>query len=381
MCFLAITDLTLLQAMHAGPMTLTWSELQPLRPVATGAHEAHYVAPPHKVATRLAGRLAIPNQRVALWGPVGSGKSTELRAAARHLAPAVLPVTISLDVELDLRRVPPEWEIFQALGRALVEAAAVAGIEPSAPLAKRLESAQIAGPVGAFGTTLAGPELIRELLSEISRVCPSALLVDGLEKPTSAIAHECLRFLRELGPTASLLVVLSPALVTGPEAYEVLENLEFRQIALWPAPVDAALGESAVQGREFLKEIAVRRLGAQARESLDGLLDDAAVESGGMPRTFLQLLRDAHTAASLAGRDLPNPTDLAESVRDHRWSLRRLLRDGDLDAMRDSLGSSGIEVPIERRTRLLAHGLMLEYEVPDRSEPVVYPHPLLRLDG
>ena len=46
-----------------------------------------------------------------------------------------------------------------------------------------------------------------------------------------------------------------------------------------------------------------------------------------------------------------------------------------------AFGTSGVEVPLERRTRLLAHGLLLEYDHPDRLEPVVFPHPLLGLEG
>jgi len=362
-------------------MSLAWSRLEPLRPALDGADWDQYAEPPHHTGAKLAKRLTLQNERIALWGPAGSGKSTELRAAARFLQPSALSVVIALDVELDLRQGPQEWELHRVIGWAIVTAASDAGLVLSPPLATRLQQAGVIRHQGARSPALASRDLTRELLVELGRRQPIVLLVDGLEKPTPAIARETLRQLGHPAPGVGVLVVLSPAQVTGPEAYEVLEDLGFRETALRPVVVDPTFGDTATEGRKFLKTIALRRLGASLDDALEALMDAAAVASGGVPRTFLQLLRDAHTAAALAGRKVPKDGDLAEAVGDHRSTLRRLLRDGDLEALEKGRGTSGIEVPVERRTRLLAHGLMLEYDLPGASDPVVFPHPLLEMGG
>jgi hypothetical protein len=48
---------------------------------------------------------------------------------------------------------------------------------------------------------------------------------------------------------------------------------------------------------------------------------------------------------------------------------------GDIDQLRAADGTTGVEIPEERRLRLLMHGLLLEYRV--QQGVVVHPAPLL----
>lgn len=361
-------------------MTVDWSRLCPLVP-AGGDGENAYVQPPHRTADLLASLVGERGRRVALWGPVGSGKSTELGHAMTRMRARVLVSLVPLDTALDLRRAPTEWELHAALVEGLLLAVDVARLTLSPPMLTRLRRFGYGGGATTAGASLPGPDLTRELLVELQRTRPVALLLDGLEKCPPVVAREVLR--EVMGFTdigASLVAVVSPALITGPEAYEVVTDLAFREVALRAVPVSARHGEAGRTGREFLTTIAHLRVDiGDRRPDVASLFERAAELSGGIPRIFLQLLRDAATSASFAARPLPDETDLALAVRDHRLTMRRLLRDGDIEVLEAHAGTAGEEIPVERRARLLAHGLLLEYLLPDQLDPVVEPHPLLGL--
>ncbi len=124
-------------------MSIAWSALEPLRPAVDDGGWDRYVDPPHQLGKKLAKRLELGGQRIALWGPVGSGKSTELRAAARLASSELLTVLIPLDVDLDLRHVPESWELSKALSSATVKAAEAADISLSHTLTQRLMAADV----------------------------------------------------------------------------------------------------------------------------------------------------------------------------------------------------------------------------------------------
>jgi len=361
----------------AAQVTRPWIRLDPLRPLDLEVDGALYVDPPHGIAKRLTRFLEHPGEHVVLWGAVGSGKSTELRVAARLLSTATLAALMALDLELDLSSEPQAWEIQASLCRALVRAAERQEVPISQPLGDRLAKAGLIERPRTQVSTQASRELTGDLMSELCSHRPVTLLVDGLEKATPARAMSITRSLVETARGTSLAVVLSPALLTGPDAYEVLQNLNLRSMALRPAVVDPRHGAQAEEGQAWLREMARRRLGPHALP--ESILGEAARSSGGVPRTFLQLLRDAYTSAEFADRDTPEGSDLLQARREHRASLRRLLAPGDLDCLKSALGTSGVEIPVEARVRLLAQGLLLEYEVAGASDPIVEPHPLLDL--
>jgi hypothetical protein len=87
----------------------------------------------------------------------------------------------------------------------------------------------------------------------------------------------------------------------------------------------------------------------------------ALLTSGGLPRTFLQLVADAGTYAR-AKRDAawPDDSDLQDAVADQEGSFRRALLPGDTQAILAAAGTDGRELELERKVRLLAQGILLE---------------------
>jgi hypothetical protein len=233
-----------------------------------------------------------------------------------------------------------------------------------------------------MGTKPRGPRLpaavlLRETLREMraaSSEKPAALFCDGLESYPADQVHEVLDALLSFRAEAMLVVVVPTALVYGPTSYDVLST--FKLFPVRPVPVRDEAAVSGKEGREFLREVVARQVGALPRlPELDMVLDGAAEASGGIPRTFLQIVRDIATQAHLGGRRWPTLDDLRHAVNDHAENLRRLLVKGDLDAIRAADGTDGVEVDAERRVRLLTQGLLLEYKIGDRV--VVHPAPLL----
>jgi hypothetical protein len=121
------------------------------------------------------------------------------------------------------------------------------------------------------------------------------------------------------------------------------------------------VNDPAAHGREFLYELFVRRVGNDGVEEHAAIIDEAAQLSGGMPRTFLQLLADAASYARLSrSTDWPTHEHLASAVLDQQDSFLRLLLPGDTDAIRAAIGTDGREMEIARKVRLMAHGMLLE---------------------
>ena len=68
---------------------------------------------------------------------------------------------------------------------------------------------------------------------------------------------------------------------------------------------------------------------------------------------------------------------LADALTDQRESLRRLLTPGDAAAISRVVGTDGRELDLERRVRLLSHGILLERAGSDG--PLLEAHPLVPL--
>ena len=104
---------------------------------------------------------------------------------------------------------------------------------------------------------------------------------------------------------------------------------------------------------------------------------DAAFLSGGLPRVFLQLLADAATYALMNnGGEWPEKSNLDDAITDHQEGMRRGLLPGDLQLIRAAEGTQGLELPVDAKVRLLAHGLLLERQT--LRGVLLQPHPLLR---
>lgn len=325
-----------------------WSQLAPHRPLLPGA--AEYAQRPKGSGDDLAAAVRAGWRRIAVVGPMGVGKSTELAAAEESLSADRLVFRIGIDRTFDMRRI-------QA-GQVFVHV-----------LAKFLETRP--NPEGERGFApefMAGDqrELRRDLARKALRAAGNAtLLVDGLEKADEASARAVAEELFALGDDADIVLVVPASLAYGPGAAILGEDVRLfpvRPVLVWGLPA-----EDAQRGRIFLRDLALRHLGRPSSEpSLDRLLKRASVAGGGVPRVMLQLLRDARRHAVVAGRSRPSEDDLIQAERDHGEQLRRSLLPGDVDALIKAEGTDGTEVPLDRKLRFLLQGHLLEYERGDR---------------
>jgi hypothetical protein len=287
---------------------------------------------------------------------MGVGKSTELAAAQQHLAGSRSRISrIAVDHTLDMRRV-------QA-GAVCAHILAVLGVPHSDGA---LWEANLAGETREVRRDLARKEL--------RAAGTAALFVDGLEKADEATARAVADELFGLGDDADIVLVVPASLAYGPGTVILDEDVRLffvRPVRVW-SPAGAPVDNEAIRGRLFLREVALRHLG---RESLAPygpdqvilrFVDQASIASGGVPRVVLQLLREVHRHATIAGRSWLEPDNLQQAIRDHGEQLRRSLLPGDVDALIKAEGQDGTEVPIERKLRFLLQGHLLEYKVVDR---------------
>jgi hypothetical protein len=319
---------------------------------------------------------------IAVTGPVGSGKSTEIATAAKALQPDRVACLVLLDRLTDMRSCDEREVYLYTAARLARLAIGVLHIELDSGILQGLSYFGFEGP-DFTGPALTQPgnserDLLIALIREVARKSQQGrvtLLVDGLEKSPEPVARSALMAFSSIKQDADLVVVVPPALVTGPDSHDVLA--EYRIFAIRPVPVVDELGAPWKESRAFLGAILQRRLGFGSSDvdPLEWLIDGAAEASGGIPRTFLLLLQDCAGYAALGGRAVPNESDLAIAVQDHRDSMARLLRDGDVAVLYAAHGTNGLEVPLERKVRFLTQGLLLEYEI--GSEVHVFVHPLL----
>jgi hypothetical protein len=357
-------------------MTTDWENLAPNRPL--GRDDPAYVSRPWGGGDRLAVRIRSGLAPIAVVGTFGSGRSTELHRAHAALAPDVVAISLAVERFCDPSDLSPT-SLWFGLARELVEHAAGPDheIQPSHGIIQDIRASDPQLPRGT-GKKRAPLELARMALREIESALGRgrvALLIDGLERAAPDQARSAVRSLLELRDAAHLVMVVAPTLANGPESHDLLSQV--RVFSLPTIPVREEPGVPWEEGRRFLVAIALRRLQvATAPAGLEPQLWRAAVMSGGVPKTFLQLLADAGGYASAEGRDLPSAEDLSGAIRDHTDGLRRVLVEGDLDALAEADGTTGLEVPADRRVRFLSHRLLLEVE---RGEGlVVHPHPLLQ---
>jgi hypothetical protein len=353
---------------------MDWKVLAPHKPLSGG--DPLHVPRPMGDGHRLASMVRAGLGPFAVAGPVGSGKSTEIANAALELTGDFFAVDIALDQATNMRELSAA-SLLWALGSTLFEMISERrNLELELP--DNVRSLLTEARTGARGAPGPYSDAVVAAVREMRRKSSTlqiALLVDGLEKCPEEQARMAVRTLLSLKDEVELAFVVPPSLVIGPENVELLSEL--RVFPIRPVPVLEERGARWKEGRQFLADIFSRRMGKDVRtEALAPLLETAAISSGGLPRTFLQLMRDAGGYAAVANREFPTRDDLDNAMRDQADSLRRLLRDGDMRAMQEADGSDGLEIAIDRRIRLLTHGLLLENEVDDKV--IVRMHPLLR---
>ena len=354
--------------------TLPWSVLSDPSPLPPG--DRRYVRRPWGSGDRLA-RLVISGlSPIAVTGPSGSGKSTEIHRAALALAEAGLhPFLLHIDSLLSMDDPSPDLVVYVVAEAMLAKV--VADNLDAVP------SRQLVADVAASDPRLArGPGLRRDpadlLIQVNTEVCRIlgvprvALLIDGLDRAPIAVARAAVQGFLRVRDTLPIIVVVDPELTNGPASRDLLQR--YRVFALPAIPVDPGT-PAAEAGQEFLWSLLGARLGADVPLEVAPLVRRAAERSGGVVRTFMSLLADAAGYAAIEEQEGPTPAALDEAIRDRADNIRRLLRDGDLDALGGSAGTDGLEVDVDRRVRFLSAGLLLEY--PAGEDTIVQPHPML----
>jgi hypothetical protein len=323
-------------------------------------------------------------------GPVGVGKSTELAFAAQALKDSRIACLVPLDRYANMRTLTTEQALLRIAGRLASIAVKALRLKLTPELLDELDlkgvlDAGVAPKVTSIFSQRSAEDYATLVIREVARRSTQGritLLIDGLEKTPPEAARRVFDALEELPPEVELVVVVPWHAAYGPGAETVIAPGE-KLVVIPPVEVD---GLEGVAGLKFLRDVATSRLQlddttlAKARPSFlapGGELDTCARFSGGVPRSFLQLLADAASYARITdGEDWPSSANVAQAVADQRESFRRLLTPGDDLALQLVDGKDGRDMALEQKLRLLSHGVLLErYE---NGKSVMRPHPIVK---
>jgi hypothetical protein len=362
--------------------TIDWRALRPHVPLSPG--DTQYVERSGSVGDEIAQWILADRSPLLVGGPAGVGKSTELARAAKLLQPHRVACLVQLDRFESMRRLTPDrmrMRIAEMLGYLALQAL---HLQLSPGLASALEraNAQLRGENVTHELTPTA--LLDVAVAEIQRLSKRArvtLLIDGLEKvPQGSESLDLFEALASIRDEVELVVVIPWHATFGPQAETVVRAGE-RFVAVRALDVAGPTGDP---GRAFLRRVLAQRLHWNEEEEFDpnavvgaagpsldaararvaarrNLVNDAILWSGGLPRVFLQLLADAGSYAKLRRSDpWPIVEDLNDACADQVDSFRRLLLPGDVDGIRGAAGTNGSELDLERKVRLMAHGILLE---------------------
>jgi len=322
-----------------------WKSLSPARPLdpkETGPASL-YVDRAGGAANTLDLELeAGLDQPVGLFGPAGAGKSTELAALASRRQGSFL---VRLDRILPYSDATTVDGVLEAIA---AEVRRLAGVDSQQAIGKQ------------------GGDLLRAVLRmpRVKRNSSATVLIDGLEKASAGLAQRTILRLLDFRSEATFVVVVPIEVTVGPSAHVLSE---YRLIPIGPLPVVEALNPDWAAAWNQLFSLVGRRLGipdhriARADEDLVAAMRRAIVASGGLVRTYLQLLQTAALHATLRGASVPREEDVRRAEADQTAFLLRLLKEGDAAALRAAHGTSGLEVETSRKVRFLANALLLEY--------------------
>lgn len=356
--------------------TIDWKALKPHIPLSPGDPE--YVEHDGCAGDEIANWIRADRSPLLIGGPAGVGKSTELARAAVLLQPDRVACFVPLDRFENMRRLTVERMFLRIVQRVGYFAQKALLLRFSADLVSALDSVSVVLSSQPNATIEQEPRtLLKATLSEVGRLSKHGrvtLLIDGLEKvPQGPQSLDLFDGLGTLPDDVGLAVVIPWHAAFGPRAETVIRTGE-RFVAVRALDVQGLAGEP---GREFLRKMLAQRLGLERDlEHAEGLIVDEAIRwSGGNPRTFLQLMAGAGLYATRrSGEPWPRNEDMADARADHIESVGRLFMPGDEAAIRAVVGTSGRELDLERKVRLLAHGILLERLRDGR--PVLELHPL-----
>ncbi len=356
--------------MHRTP----WSILADTRPLSPG--DKRYVPRPWGGGERLAVLVENGLSPIAVTGPSGSGKTTELNHAARVLGDgAVFPLLLRIDALMSLADATPGVVLF-VVAEAMLDRviAQDPGLIPSKSVIEDIRSSDPRLPRGK-GMRRSPSDLLAVVHAEIQRMLGHhgqvALLLDGLDRVAAPVARAAVEGFLDVKDVLPIVVVVDPELATGPMSRSLLTRYRVFGLPALPVGDDA----SGHRGFEHLVGVLRARLHDAYTDEYRDIAHRAAEKSGGVVRTFCEILADAASYASIEGAPGPTVQSLSDAIRDRSDSLRRTLQDGDAEALALANGSDGLEVNLERRIRFLSQGLLLEYA--DGENSIVRPHPLL----
>jgi hypothetical protein len=254
------------------------------------------------------------------------------------LADSHVACLVALDTHADLRVLDAE-NLHRLLAESLLQTAA------DLPLSPALRT-QSSSPLA----------LVRDAVAEVARVAgkPVIFVVDGLEKlPRDSRLFEALT---EATVGASLVTVLPWHAAFAPDGEPIAESLP---LSLRAFDVEDEADAAAL--RELV-QVRLTAGGGDAATLPETLLELVVQQSGGLPRTLLQLLGESFVLARVGRGEgaAVELEDVVEACRAQSDSFRRRLQPGDLGAMRFVRQTDGREMVVERRVRLLTQGLLLE---------------------
>lgn len=370
-------------------MAVDWKSLRPHVPASWDAAGSGglpvYVARPESHS--LDALIRETTEPVAVVGPAGSGKSSVLGRVSAERISGVVFVPVLTDHARPFFLSLPPGEPDDPAFYALVTPASASDVLLATEhvLSRALLARGTADSSGSLGPSarderfrkgLSNLDAVRSLAREWRKVRGASqlvLLLDGMERLPSETIRADLERLLLLREELRVVAVLPAQVFYGPDAAWMTEH--FRVYSVPPVVVAPTNSPHAAAGRAFLREVLRTRVGDEGLRASADVLESAISLSGGIPRTFLQLVQDSAMYARLAGREVLRETDLTAAVKDQRQSLRRLLDQGDKQEILRADGTDGAEIPRERRARLIASGLLLEYE--EDGELVVHPAPIL----
>jgi hypothetical protein len=304
-------------------------------------------------------------QPIALFGPAGAGKSTELAALANLRTSQWICSLAQLDRVLAYSERTSVDDVLEAIARITITVAMERSKVRLSP-----ELTALVGP-RAPAPTARGFDLLLATVREVRDASDQrevGLLVDGLEKASSGLARQTLVHLERLRGEARVVVVVPTEIATGSSA-AILQDFHVMSIgAVTVSRTVDELMKGLSDGDRFLFDVAQRRLGVPtgamgmaAGDTTAVAIRRSIVLSGGLVRTFLQLLQKAALYAGMRGRLAPDADDVTRAAQDQTNFLLRLLMEGDIEALRRAHGTSGFEIEIDRRVRFLSSGLLLEH--------------------
>lgn len=336
--------------------------------------DPRFVERPNAAGSSAARWILAGGSSVLLFGPHGVGRSTELAHAAALLHENRLSSLVRLDRVENMRHLTPDRMRLRIIQQLVSDACLVIGQSyvPEKMRQTKMVQDELCG-------SSSGQILTRDALnSAIFRIASYpgvgriAVLVDGLEKvyDTSACQH-LLDVLGALPDIVDVVASVPMSVVFGlPPEHDLVRSDDHL--------LHVRAENTSGAGADFLREVFTRRLGP-------GLVPDFSRElvgemihlSGGMLSTFLQLARSTARYAEICGRGLlPTQEDLANAVANQVDSFKRIILPGDAAAIRAADGTDGLELELDRKIRLMAHGGLLERRC--GGGLVLDVHPLLR---